>query len=162
MQENMTFSQALDKLGQVGISHDMVYLIDLVILAQMAWADGSVQDAECALLYDYLNRHITHINRLAGYQLINPQAARDFVHQLAVNKPSKHMLETIHQVLPALYEHKNIEEAEQKKKEILDACLDIASSSVINYPYGLRERFSEEEKACYHQLVELLCRKEKS
>jgi len=39
---------------------------------------------------------------------------------------------------------------------LLAACLDIASSSVIEYPYGLGERFNPAEKRCFFEILESL------
>jgi len=37
---------------------------------------------------------------------------------------------------------------------LLAACLDIAASSVTQYPYGLHDRFAPEEKRCFFEILE--------
>lgn len=42
----LSFADAVEKLAQVGIRNHEMYLIDLILLCEMAWADGSVQEPE--------------------------------------------------------------------------------------------------------------------
>jgi len=42
------------------------------------------------------------------------------------------------------------------KESLLAACLDIASSSVTQYPYGLHDRFTPQEKRCFFEILQSL------
>jgi hypothetical protein len=45
---------------------------------------------------------------------------------------------------------------EERRKAILDYCLDIAASAVTEYPYGAHDRFNGAEKACFMEIVQVL------
>jgi hypothetical protein len=42
----------------------------------------------------------------------------------------------------------------QFEKSLLAVCLDIGSSSVTKYPFGLQERFNNEEKRCFFEIFD--------
>lgn len=155
--EPLSFPEAVKKLARYNIRQEQVYLIDLVLLAEMAWADGKIQSAERELLFSYLNYHVDSINRLAGCKVLDYKEARKFVEILLDERPSVEMLDTVKEVILAVrIKNKEADAAEQIRLDILNACLDIAASSVTKYPYGLTERFTPEEKECYHKIEALL------
>lgn len=151
----MTFRDAAAGLSRFGITGELIYLIDLVLLAEIAWADGRIQDAEENILYDYIRKHVDCINRLACCQVINYETAKEFVEKLLKQKPDQAFLEKVKELIPTIRFNTSStpEELNKIKYDILDSCLDIASSAVTRYPYGLRERFTDEEKKCYHKIV---------
>jgi hypothetical protein len=152
-----TFSDAVKRLGRYGIKGHQVYFIDLVLLCEMSWADGIIQEAEREIVYEYLCYHVDSINRLAGCKMLEYTEARQFIEQFLDNPPDKEMCETIRDLMPMLrMENREQDEAEKIRLDILNACLDIASSSVTKYPYGICERFTAEEKEYYHKLEQLL------
>ena len=61
------YEEAIEELEHFGISGAQIYLIDLIPLIEMIWADGKAQDAEVSILDDYLKKHVKHINSTAGY-----------------------------------------------------------------------------------------------
>ncbi len=153
----LSFSDAAKKLARFGIRQEQVYLIDLVLLVEMAWADGKIQVAEKDILMDYLDRHVDSINRLAGCEILEYGDAREFITRFLDARPEQDLLDTIREVIPAIrIANKDFETAEQTRIDILNACLDIAASSVTTYPYGLKERFTTDEKAYYHRIAKLL------
>lgn len=155
--EPLSFPEAAKKLAKYGIRKEQIYLIDLVLLAEMAWADGKIQMAEQELLYSYLNHHVNSINRLAGCQIIGYNEAREFVKNLLEERPSRELVAVIEEVVPLIrLNNKEPQVAEQIRIDILNACLDIASSAVTKYPYGMTERFTQEEKDYYHKITDIL------
>jgi hypothetical protein len=155
----LSFTDAAKKLARFGIRQEQVYLIDLVLLVEMAWADGKIQVGEIDILLSYLDHHVDSINRLAGCEILKYGDAREFVARFLEARPEQELLDTIREVIPAIrIANKEFETAEQTRIDILNACLDIAASSVTTYPYGLKERFTADEKAYYHKLTELLYR----
>ncbi len=153
----LSFADAVQKLSRVGIRNSEIYLIDLIILCEMAWADGSVQEGEREILFSYLNRHIDAINRLAGCPVVEHKAARNLVRSFLDHRPGKELLDTIEEVIvPVRLDQINAANAERTCLGILNACLDIASSAVTKYPYGLSERFTKEEKEYYHKITSIL------
>lgn len=153
----MTFTDALRRLKHHGISGHEVYFIDLVLLCEMSWADGMSQDPEREIIYDYLNHHVDSINRMAGCKVLEYSEAREFLDRHLDQPPTPELCEEIRNLIQ-LVRLQNREEmvAEQIRLDILNACIDIAASSVTKYPYGLNERFTVEEKEYYHKLVEIL------
>ena len=153
----LSFADAVEKLSHVGIQKKEIYLIDLVLLCEMAWADGSVQEGEREILFSHLNHHIDSINRLAGCRVLEHKEAKELIRSFLDNRPSKELLETIQEVIaPIRIDQINPANAERTCLDILNTCLDIASSSVTKYPYGLTERFTREEKDYYHKITAIL------
>ena len=71
--------RAIDELEQHGIRGPNVYLIDIIPLIEMIWADGRVQEGELEILKDFLHAHVSRINRMAGYEVLTYEKARNFV-----------------------------------------------------------------------------------
>lgn len=152
----LTFREAARKLAAIGIKQHQIYFIDLALLCEMAWADGQVQPGELDVLFSYLGHHVRSINRLAGCEVVTVQEAKEFLLRFINEKP-KEDFEVIREVITAIrITDKDPKVVENIRTDILDACLDIAASSVTQYPYGLSERFTYEEKAYYHKLTNLL------
>ena len=123
----------------------------------MAWSDGKIQAAERDILFSYLNHHVDAINRLADCTVVDYREAKDFVCTFLDERPDPQLLETVREVITAVrIDNKDITVAEKTRLDILNACLDIAASSVTQYPYGLKERFTSEEKEYYHKIEKLL------
>ena len=154
--QQMTFKDAIRKLASIGIKQHQVYLIDLALLCEMAWADGKIQNGELEILFSYLDHHVNSINRLAGCQVVTFEEAKTFLLYFLMEKPEKEF-DVIREVVAAVrITDKDPEVIENTRNDILNACLDIAASSVTTYPYGLSERFTAEEKAYYHNIAEIL------
>lgn len=157
METKLSFRDALKRLARFGIKDEQVYLIDLVLLVEMAWADGRIQEAEIEILFEYLGGHVRSINRLAGCKVISEESAVEFIKNLLHKRPEQDLLDEIRYIIGAIrIDNKNPVEAQNNRIAILNACLDIAACAVTEYPYGLTERFTAEEKAYYHKLQELL------
>ncbi|WP_136806008.1 hypothetical protein [Desulfosediminicola flagellatus] len=155
--QQIRFSDAIQRLASFGIKDQYIYLIDLVLLCEMAWADGKIQDAERDVLFGHLNCHVDSINRLAGCNVLSHKSAKEFVRTFLDNRPDQKLLKEIHDLIPAIrLSSKDPESVEKIRLDILNGCLDIAASAVTTYPYGLTERFTAEEKECYHKIVQLL------
>ena len=63
---DLLYEEAIEELESYGITGAQIYLIDLIPLIEMIWADGKAQGSEISLLADFLKRHVEHINALAG------------------------------------------------------------------------------------------------
>lgn len=158
MKTKLSFNDAVQKLASFGIKEEQIYLIDLVPLVEMAWADGRIQKTEVDILFVYLKSHVKSINRLAGCPVLNEEIAIDFIKKLLHTRPEEELLEEIRKILFSIrIENKQDDDALENKMAILNGCLDIAASAVTKYPYGLTERFTTEEKDYYHKIQELLC-----
>lgn len=157
MKTAITFSDAVKRLAQFGIKEEQVYLIDLLLLIEMAWADGRIQEAEVDILVDYLKTHVKNINRLSGCKVVSEKSAIEFVQKYLKSRPDPLMLSEIERLVAEIrINNKPEQEAECNRMAVLNGCLDIAASAVTKYPYGLTERFTSEEKACYHKIQAML------
>ncbi len=155
--ESLSFSEAARLLSRFGIKQHHLYFIDLVLLCEMAWADGKIQVAEREILFHYLGRHVESINRLAGCTVVTGEDAKEFVCRFLDRRPDPALCSAIQGAIPAIrLNHSEPEEKERTRLGILNACLDIAASSVTKYPYGLTERFTQEEKQYYHTIEKIL------
>ena len=155
--ENITRESAIDILGCYGIEGEDVYLIDIIPLIEMIWADGMVLDTEILLLDDYICRHVNHINTQAGYEIITVEHARAFAQQFLIDRPAPELLRTIRSLIPPVRSSVSDPAANEALREsLIAACLDIASSSTSEYPYELDERFRLAEKYCFFDILDSL------
>jgi hypothetical protein len=149
------YEEAIEELGRFGINGAQVYLIDLIPLIEMIWADGKAQDAEVSILADYLKKHVKRINALAGYEALSLDAAKAFVTKFLEKRPDPQLLATLRSfIAPVRLAASYPDIRARLKASLLAACLDIASSSVTDYPYGLHDRFNPDEKNCFFEILE--------
>ncbi|THB81380.1 MAG: hypothetical protein D3926_02415 [Desulfobacteraceae bacterium] len=147
--------QSLSKLKKHGITGANVYLIDLIPLIEMIWADGKAQEAEVSILQTYLDHHVKHINHIAGYTVLDVEAATTFIQGFLKKRPDPGLLKTLRDLIPSVrLSSTDTQASDLVKESLLAACLDIAASCVIRYPYGLSERFDPREKRCFFEIVE--------
>lgn len=157
MTKKMSFATAVEKLARFGIKQEQIYLIDLVPLIEMAWADGRIQRVEVEILYEYLKEHVKAINKLAGCVVLTEEEAIEFVGGMLHTRPKDEMVTEIAEIIAAVRLKKSDQSAAKEvKTTILNGCLDIAAGAVTRYPFGLTERFTKEEKECYHKIQEIL------
>jgi hypothetical protein len=155
--QNMLYDEAIAELERFGITGAQIYLIDLIPLIEMIWADGKAQDAEVSILADYLKTHVKHINQLAGYEALTMAGAKTFVKKFLKKRPDPQLLVTLRSLIaPVRLAGSDTQVREKIKASMLAACLDIASSAVNEYPFGLNERFNEDEKRCFFEILESL------
>jgi len=155
--QNMLYDDAIEELEGFGITGAQIYLIDLIPLIEMIWADGKAQDSEVSILADYLKAHIKHINQLAGYEALTPAEAKTFVKRFLKKRPDPQLLTTLRSLIaPVRLAGSDMQVREKLKASMLAACLDIASSSVTEYPFGLNDRFNKDEKRCFFEILESL------
>ncbi|UCD78435.1 MAG: hypothetical protein JSW26_23975 [Desulfobacterales bacterium] len=147
--------EILEQLKSFGITGKDVYFIDYIPLIEMMWADGQTQQAELEIFYEFLEKHVEHLNQMAGYEAFKLEDAVQFVARFLKERPSPEILETLRNLAAC----SGLHQANQKQrtlfeKSLLTLCLDIASSSVIDYPCGVQERFSAAEKRCFFEILD--------
>ena len=153
----LTRQEAVEGLKCHGITGAQVYLIDVIPLIEMIWADGKAQAGEITILEDYLHNHVAHINKLARGEILTFDGARDFVLQFLRERPDPELLSTLRSLIAPVRLSSSDSAANTALREsLLAVCLDIASSSVIEYPYGLNELFNPAEKQCFFEILESL------
>jgi hypothetical protein len=156
-EQSMTRQEALAELGRYGIHGSYIYLIDVVPLIEMIWADGKIQDIEVAVFNYYLSQHIENINGVAGYPVLTLEEAQTFISIFLEERPNPEYLRALRGLIPAI--RLSSPQADENKATwefIISGCLDIASSAVPSYPYELTERFNILEKRCLFEILETL------
>lgn len=143
------------QLKALGITGKDVYFIDYIPLIEMIWADGEPQQGEINIFYDFLEKHVAHLNKMAGYSAFRLEEAVEFVSGFLKERPSAEVLKT----LRSLSKHNGLFKKDSKKrasfeKSLLATCLDIGASCVTKYPYGLHERFNTDEKRCFFEILD--------
>lgn len=145
---------AVQELERYGIKGSYLYLIDIIPLVEMIWADGQAQENEVEILYRYLDEHLERINKIAGIQVIDKEKANRFAERFIKNRPPSELLTTICNLyFKILSTSENESLIAEIKNSLIAACLDIGSSSVINYPYAPGERFNADEKKCFFEIL---------
>ena len=77
------------QLKSFGITGKDVYFIDYIPLIEMIWADGEPQQGEIDIFYDFLEKHVAHLNKMAGYSAFRLEEAAQFVSGLLKERPSR-------------------------------------------------------------------------
>jgi hypothetical protein len=150
-------TEALDKLASLDIKAPYIYLIDIVALIEMIWADGEVQQSELAILDDYLHKRVEQINNMAYHEVISIQDAQAFVEPLVQQKPPPERLAALRSLIgPIILTSSDSVYVDLLLKSLLEACIDIAANAVKNYPYDIHGRFDPAEKACFFSILKTL------
>ena len=156
-QTQMTRQEAIDRLRDFGIQGEQVYFIDLIPLVEMIWADESAQRSEVAIFQSYLEQHVKRVNTLAGYSMLTVEAAQTFIQRFLDKRPSEKLLQTLRSLIPPVRLVNSDDTAnEALRSSLLQGCLDIAASSVTEYPYESVERFCSSEKQCWFEIFDTL------
>ncbi len=151
----LTRRKALDELRRHGIEGTDVYLMDIIPLIEMIWSDGRAQPGEIDILENFLRQHVERLNRMSGYNVLTMAQARRFVDRFLSARPDPELLHTLRDlVAPVRLATSDEALRHQVRDSLLAACLDIAASAVIEYPYGIDERFNTAEKRCFFEILE--------
>lgn len=140
-----------------GITGSEVYLLELVPLIEMAWADGEPRPAEVKLLYEFALRRLAELDEIAGLDVLTADQVNAFLDRYLSTPPDRAALRALRRLAVAfIFEHSDARVNESRRRAILEYCLDIGAAAVGSYPYGRHERFGAREKALMLELVETL------
>ncbi len=149
----LTHEMALAELKRHGIENEQVYLVDIIPLIEMAWADGKIQKEELQVLDHHLVQHVKRINAHYNREILNLEMARKFVKRFLVIKPDPGLLRTLRSlIMPA--RKSSGEQTSVLTKSMLAACLDIAAAAPTGKTPGLHDRFGLAEKLCLFQMLD--------
>jgi hypothetical protein len=87
-----TCQEAIEELSLFGIKEPQTYLVDIIPLIEIIWADGKVQESELAILNEYLHKRVQQINEMAGYAAIDFQDAQAFAYRFTKQRPLSEFL----------------------------------------------------------------------
>ena len=151
----MLWNDALESLvNDFGLTSETIYLLPLVPLAEVMWADGLLQRSEIDLFHDCLKHHVDNLSRLADNQeVVSMAEAQKFARDLfkAPHDPVK-----LHRLRELAVQVLNLDPDVEQRRTVMDSCLDLAAIAVSRYPYGKRERVMTAEKQLLRELFETL------
>lgn len=84
-----TRQQVIDTLHTHGIRGAELYLLDAVPLIELAWADGTVQPEERAMILSFVEHLMIKVRAEAGFNVITRGQALAFVDRLTTTRPSR-------------------------------------------------------------------------
>ena len=154
--QTLSRQEALAKLKRYGIRGPQVYLIDLIPLVEMIWADDCVQESETKLLYNYLEGHVRHINKLAGAQILSLKDARAFVDKFIKERPDAELMRILRGLIEPVRSTANDAYYTAIKKSLLAQCLNIGFSAFTDDSSKSEGRFDSDEKKCFVEIMESL------
>ncbi len=141
-----------------GLNEYEIYLIDLFPLIEMIWTDGEAQQCETTLATKFcLNRIAELDSQTEGESPLSIDQANEFLDKYLNEKPNPELLKSIRSFIKPIHlSHSDPEINHERRQEILDYCIDIASAAVHKYPYGMHERFIKEEKQLLKEIIDSL------
>lgn len=143
-------------LATLEAEHDIperfIYLLDVVPLVEMLWADGRNQEHEIELVKKFLLEHIASLaNAGDGESPIGTEDVNEFLDRFVYQRPNPRLLQQLKEL--AHWNLLNASKTEDRSEAILDYCLDIASAAVTHYPHGYHDRFIDAEKRALKDLM---------
>jgi hypothetical protein len=151
----MIWNDALETLvGEFGLTPETVYLLPLVPLIDVMWADGVTQPAEISIFYECLTRHLADLCKQAdGEEVVSIAAAEKFAAGLLNTRPDPERLHRLRELAVQLL---NLSPDDSLRCSVIDSCLDLAAIAVTRYPYERRDRVMSAEKQVLHELFQSL------
>jgi len=141
-----------------GVDGTMIYLLDVIPLVAMMWADGNNQEPEMRLICDFIDQHRRRLREMAGgVEVVDDHTRRRFIARFVEQQPKQGLLQALWELAhPLVLSHPDAEQNRSHARRIMDFCLDIAAACVLEYPYEDRARFLDAEKEALHQLLTTL------
>jgi len=148
---------AIEELKKYQIKGADVYLIDIIPIIEMIWADGMAQKNEIKIFYNYLKKHVAKINIMAGYTLLTIEKTKKFLKRFMDKRPDPDLMRTLRKLIePVRLNTSDKKAVNLLKSSLLATCLDIASSSIRQYSDGVKDRFDLDEKRCFFEILETM------
>ena len=142
-------------LERYGFQPSHVYLLELVPIIEIMWADGRNQAAEVDIVRHITQRLVKNINSNAhGITVLSQQDVDSFLNKLTTTRPAPALLKALRELTVDHLKEKGI--TPNHAKSIIEYCLDVASACVGSYPYNFGERIMDTEKKLIWELVEQL------
>ncbi len=144
-----------DLLSRYDLEPEHAYLLELMPLIEMVWADGKNQEAEIAILQRFAVKHLANLSSMAaGEEVVSTEVANDFIERFIKHRPPAGMLKELRQF--ALERLKG--KSHNERLDVMEACLDIAAACAPEYPYAFGERIIREEKKLLREIMDALMR----
>jgi hypothetical protein len=141
-------------LERHNLQPNAIYLLELIPLIEMIWADDMNQGEEISILQDFTIRHLANLSNSAeGLEVISVEEANSFIDHFMKERPSKELLADLKGLAMQKLE---AELSSNTREMVIDYCMDIAAACVTEYPYSSSERVQAQEKAAISELVQTL------
>jgi hypothetical protein len=151
---------ALERVAQHGIVGRDVYLLDLLPLIEMMWADGLVQAPERRLFDAFVIEHVEAINQLSGTPVLSVDQARGFAERFLGQRPDEALMAELRALIPPVrLSSSDAAGNEARREAIIEWCLDIGAACVTEYPYDDRDRFKRAEKRRFLEIARALSKR---
>ncbi len=136
------------------LNSKVVYLLELIPLIEIIWADGKNQEKEISILQDFTVRHLANLSNAAeGMEVISVEEANSFIDYFMKQRPSDELLADLKGLA---IEKLEAELSNNTRDMIVKYCMDIAAACVTEYPFPASERVQAEEKAIITELIQTL------
>ena len=144
-----------DLIQRFNLKEKDIYMLDLIPLIEMIWADNKNQVPELQLLYEFTIKHVAEICNVMGNEnLLTADDANDFIDRFAHNRPDPKLLKALREMAIQFRQQGNNKKIQQDKQQtMLNYCMDIAAACVEIYPYDLHERIMDNEKLLICELI---------
>jgi len=131
------------------------YLLSLIPLIEMIWADGKPQDHEVSLLREFLHSHVAELRtHIQDEDFLTTEEINTFLDRFLGSEPDARLLKRLRELAASVITDGSAGETRDREVfRILDYCLDIAAASTPHYPYGPHERFSAKEKQMLYEIM---------
>ena len=136
------------------LSENSVYLLELIPLIEMIWADGNNQEQEIHLLQQFTTQHIANLSKDAeGIEVVSVDEANEFINHFMDERPDPELINNLKSLAVERMKGKGRPEVIDS---VIDYCMDIAAACVNHYPYQPSERVRAEEKSLLKGLISSL------
>lgn len=140
------------------LDSEHAYLLNLIPIIEIMWADGRLQNAEISLLYEYTTQWLSILAADAdGDSVVSTEQANAFITRFTQARPEPKLLASLkelsHQFMQAAPETML---SDGRDQQLIDFCLDISAAAVSKYPYERRSRITADEKVLIVGLIQRL------
>ena len=127
------------------------YLLEIIPLIEIIWADGKNQIQEVNILKDFTVKHLSMLSKDAdGLEVVSVEEANQFIDHFLQQRPNKMLIDDLKSLAIERMKQRGDKE---KINSVIDYCMDIAAACVSAYPYQPSERVREEEKVLIREII---------
>ncbi|MDG4553808.1 MAG: hypothetical protein P9E24_06120 [Candidatus Competibacter sp.] len=141
-----------------GLDRKHIYLLELIPLIEMMWADGKNQAAEIHLIHRYALEHLARLQDAAGQTVLSAAEVNDFLSRLVHHRPNPDLLRQLCALAQSsAFSFHNSDPATRaaSRRSVVENCFKIAISN-IHGPTASRECLMAEEEWALLNLMEAL------
>ena len=138
-------------LSRNNLSSGCVYLLELIPLIEMIWADGKTQSQEITILQQFTVKHLSRLSKEAeGMEVVSVDEANKFIDRFLLHRPEPQLIADLKDLAVRRMQKKGDKE---KNQLVIEHCIDIAAACVFEYPYHPSERIRKEEKNLIKDII---------